>query len=167
MKEELSAKDKLFCHYFVWLGNAKEAAIKAGYSFVFADSTAAKLLENKKITAYIKKITNTQKNEAVELAKTGLHRLCFGCINDAAILAANYEKLSAEDILALDLFNVSEMKRLKDGCFEIKFFDRIKAFEKLLEIGNSQDDGNKISEFYSALELGAKNLTESCDSGEV
>ena len=41
----------------------------------------------------------------------------------------------------MDLFMISEIKRPKDGAMEIKFFDRLKALEKLetrsLETGSA------------------------------
>ena len=42
--------------------------------------------------------------------------------------------LTDEELGSLDLLNVSEIKRTKDKSIEIKFFDRIKAVEKLNEI---------------------------------
>lgn len=56
----------------------------------------------------------------------------------------------------MDLFNISEIKRVKGGGMEIKFFDRIKALEKL---ENSDVNGfNDAVPFYQALEQGVKAL---------
>ena len=56
----------------------------------------------------------------------------------------------------MDLFNISEIKKVKGGGVEIKFFDRIKALEKLenLRLGGLNDDNS----FYSALEHSATLL---------
>ena len=44
--------------------------------------------------------------------------------------------------LIMDLFLVSEIKRPKDGSMEIKFFDRLKALEKL-GAGGEHETGAK------------------------
>lgn len=68
-----------------------------------------------------------------------------------------------ESILALlpqlDLFNISEIKRQKSGAVEIKFFDRIKALEKLGEI-TDDGAGRTALSFYDALEKSAKSINE-------
>ena len=43
------------------------------------------------------------------------------------------ENPSREQLEHMDLFLVSEIKRPKDGSMEIKFFDRLKALEKLTD----------------------------------
>ena len=50
----------------------------------------------------------------------------------------------------MDLFNVSEIKRLKDGAVEIKFFDRIRALEKIQSMDFVSTE-QSIS-FYSAIQ---------------
>ena len=62
------------------------------------------------------------------------------------------------DFDSLDLFNVAEIKRPKGGGLEIKFFDRIKALEKLGDISEIavQDAGQS---FYEALEKSASTLS--------
>lgn len=94
----------------------------------------------------------------------GLRRLACWESNDAALLLAKIGELEAEDIEKLDLFGVSELKQTKDGFLEIKFYDRIKAFELLaeLETGNATDSAS--SSFYNALELAAKSA---CDADAV
>lgn len=87
----------------------------------------------------------------------GLGRLAFGNIQDAVRLLFE----SDEDILSalpsLDLFNISEIKRPKGGGMEIKFFDRIKALEKLREMIDTDEKQNGTS-FYDALEKSAGRL---------
>ena len=57
----------------------------------------------------------------------------------------------------MDLFNVSEIKRKKNGEMEIKFFDRLKALEKLTDITDmsSSDEENSI---FHAIAKGAAAL---------
>ena len=46
--------------------------------------------------------------------------------------------------------DISEIKKPKDGAMEIKFFDRIKALEKLEQIDSNHT--NEKMPFYLALE---------------
>ena len=55
----------------------------------------------------------------------------------------------------LNLFNISEIKRPKGGGLEIKFFDRIKAFERLRD--NESAKGDEGLSFYQALEKSIEN----------
>ena len=59
----------------------------------------------------------------------------------------------------MDLFNISEIKRKKGGDIEIKFFDRIKALERLGDLDASSGKGAGSS-LYSAIEMGARALGE-------
>lgn len=53
----------------------------------------------------------------------------------------------------MDLFNISEIKRKKGGDIEIKFFDRLKALERLYELCDEADcEANSL---FSAIEKGA------------
>ena len=56
----------------------------------------------------------------------------------------------------MNLFNISSIKKSKDGGMEIKFFDRLQALQKL-------EDKNEISKndnepFYHVLEKSIENL---------
>lgn len=50
---DLTPKQKAFADYYIELGNATEAAIKAGYKKDYAGTNADKLLKNTKIASYI------------------------------------------------------------------------------------------------------------------
>ena len=92
----------------------------------------------------------------VHKAHSGYERLAFGSISDAVRLLfsdnPNYKTLQS-----MDLFNISEIKKLKDGGLEIKFFDRLRAMDKLQESGLSNE--SEALPFYKALEEGAKAIT--------
>lgn len=93
--------------------------------------------------------------------KAGLNRLAFGNVNDALkLLSCDEEDMSSLNIHSLDLFNVSEIRKLKGGGFEIKFFDRLKALEKLHEY-SSQSDDTKTTSLFDALEQSAAALAKS------
>ena len=86
---------------------------------------------------------------------TGLRRIAFGSVADAMKLLFSPEGL---DFDSLDLYCVSEIKVAKGGGMEIKFFDRIKALEKLSEQLGGGETG--ASAFVDALRKGAERLGE-------
>lgn len=88
--------------------------------------------------------------------KEGLKQLAFGKCNDAVFLAFADELPPPSVIEKLDLFNVSEIKRVKGGGVEIKLFDRLEALEKLYEIENSSESNSKAKELINALVLSAE-----------
>ena len=55
MDKKLTPKQKAFADYFIELGNAEQAAIKAGYSKKYARGNAHKLVANSGISKYIDK----------------------------------------------------------------------------------------------------------------
>ncbi|MCM1114366.1 MAG: terminase small subunit [Clostridium sp.] len=81
----------------------------------------------------------------------GLRRLAFGEITDAVSLLFESEETIISTLPRLDLFNVSEIKRAKGGGMEIKFFDRLKALDKLGELASAGEKKGAAS-FYEALE---------------
>lgn len=81
----------------------------------------------------------------------GLRRLAFGEITDAVTLLFESDENILASLSSLDLFNVSEIKRPKGGGMEIKFFDRLKALEKLREVVEFENESSSVS-FYEALE---------------
>jgi hypothetical protein len=72
------------------------------------------------------------------LVKKGLLRLAEGNINDVVKLAFYEAMPPIDELEKMDLYNVSEIKKVKGGGVEIKLFDRQKALEKLYEISNSE-----------------------------
>ena len=85
---------------------------------------------------------------------SGFERLAFGSCNDAVYLVFS-EDLPPPDVIAkLDLFNVSEIKRVKGGGVEVKLFDRQKALERMMEFINCQDSTKSAASLLSALTAG-------------
>lgn len=89
----------------------------------------------------------------------GLRRLAFGEIQDAVTLLFESDENILSSLPRLDLFNVSEIKRQKGGGMEIKFFDRLKALERLGDVLDT-DSGQKAVSFYDALEKSAAGIKE-------
>lgn len=151
---KLSDREELFCRMYVTCRNAGEAAIKAGYK-VQPELTAVMLMAKKNIR---KTIERMEKENSVcdGEVRAGLRRLAFSSSADAVrlLLADSADSLNVDE---LDLFNVSEIKRAKGGGIEVRFFDRIKALEKLGEL-TQQNVRDSAIPFYEALENGAAAL---------
>ena len=159
MKNGLTEKERLFCAYYADGGDARGCAARAGYS-VMPQRSAAKLLARSDIREEIAKIEK-EKNTFSSVER-GLMRLAFGSVADALKLMLCEESMSAEEIEKLDLFNVSDIKRPKGGGLEIKFFDRLKALERLEKLGTGEE--NTQSSFVQALAEGARLLSQEDDS---
>lgn len=155
MKNKLTEKERLFCIYYAEDGDARGCAARAGY-IVAPRRSAARLLAREEIRAEITRIEKEKKATAA-LVEKGLRRLAFGSVTDALKLMLSEENLTAEEIEKLDLFNVSDIKRPKGGGLEIKFFDRLKALERLEKLGSGEEDTQ--SSFVQALSEGAKLLS--------
>lgn len=57
MKDKLNVRQKKFAEYYAQSGNTVQSAIKAGYSENYANTNACKLLENDRVSEYIKELT--------------------------------------------------------------------------------------------------------------
>lgn len=64
-KRKLTIKQQAFADYYIELGNAYQAAIKAGYSENYAKGNVVKLLENVSVKAYIENRMEEIKTERV------------------------------------------------------------------------------------------------------
>lgn len=155
----MTSKEKLFCTYYSLRRNPREAAVKSGY--MFPEKTALRLLKRKEIENEIARIDKQRKTGDEDIA-SGYYRLAFGCVSDAISLLFS-ENVSPDDIEKMDLFNIAEIKRKKNGDIEIKFFDRLKALQLLGELFSSSDTAS-TSSLFSAIEKGALALRS--DKGE-
>lgn len=157
MKKELTEKEKLFCELYLKTGNSREACARSGY--LFPEKTASKLLKRKDVLSYISKCEKAKKKFSADV-KAGYMRLAFGCVSDAvSLLFMDETDITEGKIEKLDLFNVSEIKKLKGGGLEIKFFDRLKALEKLSALSEKETEENGNSLYY-AIEKSAQALSE-------
>lgn len=146
-------RDKTFCVYVAQGKSLEEASILSGYEGSKGVTLITKPEIMNEITALLKAKANLMKN----LSVIGYQQLAFGSIADCISLVTE-EKVTKEDLQNMNLFMISEIKKPKDGAMEIKFFDRLKALEKL----QSYLDGeSQCVPFYEALEKGAKALGDS------
>lgn len=120
-----------FALHFCFSRNATESAVATGVTPLRAKIEGLKLLTRKSVRNAIEK-ADSEKCFMEKTVISGLERLAFGRTNDAAELAFS-EEMTPAKIQQADLFNVSEIKKIKGGGVEIKYFDRQKAIEKLAE----------------------------------
>lgn len=154
-ENDLKSKRNAFCCYYVTLGNIEEAAVKAGFCRENALSEGISCLKSAECRRNIAKLRETLSDSNNVTA--GLKRLAFGNCSDAVYLVFADELPSPEVIERLDLFNVSEIKRVKGGGVEIKLFDRLKALEKLFELENSFAERGKAAGLMAALTSSAED----------
>lgn len=148
-EKNIKSEHDAFCCWYVILGNAAEAAEKAGFPKEKALSEAVKCLRSPECRKTISELRDILSDGGNITA--GLKRLAFGSCTDAVYLVFADELPPPSVIGGLDLFNVSEIKRVKGGGVEIKLFDRLKALEKLFEMENSCSDRDKAADLIMAL----------------
>ncbi len=145
-RNSLSLKEKLFCFYYTELCDAVKAASKSGYSR--PDKISVALLSKKSVCDEIKRIFAKREQNIWNKVKCGYEKLAFGSTEDAVKLMF-FNNPTNDEIEKLDLFHIAEIKRPKEGAMEIKFFDRLKAIEKLENIGYAKK--SEESDFYRAV----------------
>lgn len=149
MNRNSKARLNSFCCNYVMLGSVEEAAEKAGFPRETALAEGIALLRTQECRELIAQLRELLSDSGSVAA--GLKRLAFGSCSDAVYLVFADELPPAGVIEKLDLFNVSEIKRVKGGGVEIKLFDRLKALEKLFELENAFSDRDKAASLINAL----------------
>ena len=96
---------------YVRCGNSEEAALCAGVAPARARLDGQKLLSRRSVRRRIERARRELASREAEI-RAGLERLAYGRINDAAALAFA-EELTPAMLVSADLFNVSEIKRVK------------------------------------------------------
>lgn len=161
MKEKFTGKsldkEKLmdFCLFYKALGDPAEAARRVGIT-KNPELEGQRLLNFKSVQKTLAKLSGY--TETHDIVRTGLSRLAFGSVSDAVKLIS--EDISTLNVKGLDLFNVSEIKRVKGGGVEIKFFDRLEALEKLLELEENFSRTATAESFFKALGKSADSTSE-------
>ena len=150
----MTAREKRFCELYSAGGDAVSAAAGAGYNN--PERSGVFLLSRDEINAEISRLYEKRLSNAKQKAYAGYERIAFGSVNDAVMLLFEGDSFMA-DTDGYDLFNVAEIKRPKEGALEIKFFDRLRALEKLEQYGQ---DSSGTSDFYNAIIGGIKDGDE-------
>ena len=161
-KRKVSARELKFCRAYAETGNAVLAALRAGYERERAEEAGAMLLSRDEILSEIGRLLDKRLQIARQQAFAGYERIAFGDVTDAVRLLFKGDDFDG-DVSGYDLFHVAEIKRPKEGAMEIKFFDRLKALEKLETLNRSQQ--NSASDFFNAVLNGIKN-SQNDDGGD-
>ena len=150
-----TARRRLFCCWYAVTGDPEGSAVRAGYSREEALPQALACLRSRCCRKQIAQLRTALSGTDSILA--GLRRLAFGSSTDAVKLAFSDELPPPDIISSLDLYNVSEIKRVKGGGVEIRLFDRMKALEKLFELENSFSGRDMAESLISALAPGEED----------
>lgn len=151
MTSEKSNRKRLFCRYFASLGSLSEAARRSGLS----ESDA---LETSQSRGFEQSTERFARVPSAELVLAGLERLAFGAANDAVRLVFS-QGLTDEELARLDIFNISEISRDKNGGVEIRLFDRQKALERLWEYSAGRAERDAAERLLNALRGGEDSET--------
>ena len=136
-----------FCLELFACCSPREAARRAGID----ESAGIKLSLSRRVQKRLAKYYKTREQTLLR-AREGLERLAFGRINDAVELALSGDEENFSRFDGADLFAVSEIKRVKGGGVEIKFFDRLKAIEQLTALDEKIRGISSGDDFVRAFE---------------
>lgn len=90
----------------------------------------------------------------------GLRRLAFESAA-SGISVVQEEGVNTLAAVKLDPFHITELKQLKGGGIEVKFYDRIEAMQKLCEL-----TGNSGLDLFAAVERGAQAWADDDEEGD-
>lgn len=150
----MKPKEKEFCRQMAFCGDPERAAREAGYR---SKERWKQLLCRDDIASEIRRCTNSLRAVYQNTAVCGLYRMIFSKPSDALKLLYRENPTDAE-LEALELYGVAEIKRTKDKSVEIKFFDRVRATDKLSELLNSSGELNSTGGLLEAMRMSAEAL---------
>lgn len=123
---KLNPRQKKFAEYYAQSGNTVQSAIKAGYSENYANANACKLLENVRVSEYLRELTEKAKDKRILTAKDRQVML--------SDIAKDEQNLAADRIRAVDTLNKMT------GEYTVKVDTTVRRSEKfndiLSQIGN-------------------------------
>ena len=126
---KLSLKQRAFADYYIELGNASEAARKAGYSPNYVNANANKLLQNTAIKAYVderlKQIEDDRIASAAEVMKFLTSVMRNEVTEEVVVVEGKGEGISTakrvkKDIPAKDRNKAAELLGKRYGMFTEK-----------------------------------------------
>lgn len=101
---------------------------------------------------------NKSKKNLNKLVEKAYKKLIFGSSADAVKLIVAGDTLTSKEIEQMEWFHVSEIKSVKGGGYEIKFFDRLKSVEGLYKMIGDQHDASEDSSFFDAIKDASNRL---------
>ena len=96
---------------------------------------------------------SSKENYRKEEIYQGYQQLAFGSIADAIKLLF-MEEPAPRALGKMNFINVAEIRRMKEGAMEIKFFDRLKALASLYEYSGDADSKAAAQTLLAALSGG-------------
>lgn len=120
MKDKLNARQRKFAEYYAQSGNTVQSAIQAGYSENYANANACKLLENVRVSKYIKELSDKLKDERIMSAKDRQVAL--------SDIARSAEQDTSDRIRAIDTLNKMT------GEYTVKVDAKVEQSEKLSDV---------------------------------
>ena len=150
----MKPREREFCRLMTVYADPIRAAKEAGYKH--PQAAWSELTAREEIVSEIRHRCENMRSIYENTAICGLYKLAYGGVSDALTLVYQ-DNLSEKELLALDLMNVSEIKRTDKGI-EIKFCDRIKAIDKLQEVLGSDTEQKTGSGLLDAILLSAEAL---------
>lgn len=120
MSEKLNLRQRKFAEYYAQSGNTVQSAIKAGYSENYANANACKLLENVRVSQYIKELTEKAKDKRILTAKDRQVML--------SDIARDVENDAGDRIKAVDTLNKMT------GEYTVKVDAKVEQSEKLADV---------------------------------
>lgn len=151
----MTPREKKFCRLMTVLADPRQAAQEAGYKH--PEEEWPELLGRGDIADEISRRMRNIRSVYESTAICGIYRLAYGGNSDVLRLMDS-APLTTDELRAIDLRCVSEIKRTKDKSVEIKFFDRIKAAEKLATLYTAGESSDTASGLLDAMRLSAEAL---------
>ena len=156
----MKKREREFCRLTVVLGDPQTAAQRAGYRH--PEEVWTELFTRADIAAEIRRVTKEVSKVFRDTLLCGVFRMMSAQNNDAVRLLY-HEEMSDREIREMNLSGVAEIKRTKDKSVEIKFFDRLKALDKLAELNETVSDSASAGGLLEAMRLSAQALHEMRD----
>lgn len=128
---KLNPRQKKFAEFYAQNGNIVQSAIQAGYSENYANANACKLLENVRVSEYLRELTEKVKDKRILTAKDRQIML--------SDIARDEVNLAADRIRAVDTLNKMT------GEYTVKVDTTVRTSRKLADVF-SQIGGEGLNE---------------------
>jgi phage terminase small subunit len=143
---ELTAKQELFCYYYVLYLNATKAAIEAGYSkktaYSIGNSNLKKVEVRRRIERMRANLAETAQISALRIAKEH-EKIAFanaGQLRDGWITMKEFESLTEDQKACIQEVSTKQTKRVDDlGNCIIDEFVKIKLYDKQKSLDSLND----------------------------
>ena len=152
----LKHREAEFCRLTAVLGNPVKAAERAGYKH--PDEAWTQLITRQDIADEIHRAALEASRVFRDTLMCGVYRLMSSDNSDAVKLLYR-DDISDSEIEEMNLSGIAEMKRTDKGV-ELKFFDRLKALDKLSELSDTVADSRSAGGLLEAMRLSAQALRE-------